>query len=119
MLLVGVKLNNSLDESEEFAIDIGSLVFKDRIPIEKSQHAENLTEIAGELLIAHYTHFLGKDGAINFKNSIESEINVFLNSVIDYYIDNAEDEVNTTLSNDNISDEENKILNKMKDMFKK
>ena len=116
VLLVGVKLNDSSTDNEEYAIDIASLVFKDRVPFPKTKHHENLTEIAGELLIAHYSHFLGKDGAMDFKNSIESEINTFLRSVIDYYIQNADNEVNTTIGENNLSDEEKNIIDQMNNM---
>ena len=42
VLLVGVKLNSSLDDSDDYAIDIATLVFKDRVPIAKSNNAKNL-----------------------------------------------------------------------------
>jgi hypothetical protein len=118
VLLVGVILNDSPKSNDEYAIDIASFVFKDRVPLPKNQHSENLIEIAGELLIAHYTHFLGLDGAVDFKNSIESEMSTFLTSVLDYYIENAENEVNSTLGNDNLSDEEKRIIDEMNNMPK-
>ena len=116
VLLVGVKLNGAVEDNDDYAIDIASFVFKDRVPFPKSKHNEFAKEIVGELLIAHYTHFLGKNGAVDFKNSIESETNTFLTSVLDYYIENAENEVNFTLGNNNLSDEEKSIIDEMNDM---
>ena len=48
--------------------------------------------------------------------SIESEINTFLRSVIDYYIHNADNEVNTTIGENNLSDEEKNIIDQMNNM---
>lgn len=118
VLLVGVILNDPLNGKDEYAIDIASFVFKDRVPLPKNQHSEHLVEIAGELLIAHYTHFLGLDGAVGFKHSIESEMNTFLTTVLDYYIANAENEVNSTLGNEHLSAEEKRIREEMNNMFK-
>jgi hypothetical protein len=118
VLLVGVKLNGAFEDTDDYAVDIASFVFKDRVPFPKNKHNELAKEIVGELLIAHYTHFLGKNGAVDFKNSIESETNTFLTSVLDYYIENAENEVNSTIGNDNLSDEEKRIINEINNMSK-
>jgi hypothetical protein len=95
LLLAGVKLNAFDQEFSEHAIDIATLIFKDRVPIPRAEHLENYSEIAGELLLAHFTVFLGKEGAQPFKDSIESELNKFLSSVLDYYIENAEELVDS------------------------
>jgi hypothetical protein len=36
-------------------------------------------------------------GAVEFKNSIQSDLNVFLSSVLDFYIEHAEEWVNAIL----------------------
>lgn len=113
VLLSGVILDDTLEETDEYAMDIASFVFKDRVPIPLSQHNENLTEIAGELLIGHFTVFLGENGGLTFKKAIESKTNTFITSVIDYYIENADNEVKSTIEGLNSSDEVENIVDEM------
>ncbi|MDA9182532.1 hypothetical protein N9O51_05005 [Saprospiraceae bacterium] len=95
VLMVGVLLNDSLEHTDEYAWDVGSFVYRDSIPLDTT-----LNDVGENLLLAHFAHFLGNNG-VDFKNSIESEMNLFLSSSLDFYIENAENEVNCMLGNDN------------------
>jgi hypothetical protein len=97
ILFAGVQLNPSFDDSDDHYVEVASLIFKDRVPIPAAEHFENYSEIAGELLLAHFTQFLGKNGSVEFKNSIQSDLNVFLSSVLDFYIEHADAWVNAIL----------------------
>ena len=116
VLFAGVNLSETRDDPNAFAIDVASMTFKDRVPINQSEHAKNLYQIAGNLLLAHFAHFLGLDGGEEFKGYIDKETNSYLLSVVDHFINNKEDEVNITLS-DNDSKEVNDIADEMNKMF--
>lgn len=107
VLLVGVKLN--ADDSVDYAIDLASFVYKDRVPLRLDEHQENFSEIVGELLLAHFTHFLGNDDVSEFKSFVEESNSKLLISVIDFYEKNIEQEINQTLSDEQMTDEEKRI----------
>ena len=83
VLIVGVKLD--CDDSDDYAEDVATFVFKDRVPIPESEHQENYSEIAGELLLAHFTHFLGKGNVSEFKSFVDESNSELLMSVVDFY----------------------------------
>jgi hypothetical protein len=113
ILIVGVKLDS--DDSDEFAEDIASFVFKDRVPISESEHQENYSEIAGELLLAHFTHFIGEDNVSDFKSFVNETNSELLISVVDFYANNFEQEIKQTLQD--ATDEEKRIINEMNNLF--
>lgn len=113
VLIVRVKLD--LDDSEDFAEDVASFVFKDRVPIAESEQQENYSEIAGELLLAHFTHFIGNGNVSEFKSFVEESNSKLLISVVDFYAKNVENEINQTLKED--TDEEKKIIDAMNKLF--
>jgi hypothetical protein len=113
ILIVRVKLD--LDDSEDFAEDVASFVFKDRVPITESEHQENYSEIAGELLLAHFTHFIGNSNVSEFKSFVDESDSELLISIVDFYAKNVENEINQTLKED--SDEEKKIVDEMNKSF--
>lgn len=115
VLLVGVKLD--MNDSEDYAIDVASFVFKDRVPINKEEHQENSAKIAGELLLAHFTHFLGDDEIPEFKSFIEESDSKLLISVIDFYSQNVQQEISQTLEQKEISEEEKRISDEMDKLF--
>lgn len=95
VLVVGVKLHE--DPSDDHVIDIASFVRKDNVPVDSSVD-KYLSAIVTELLIAHFTHFLGTDGVSDFKPCIEESSSEILKSVFDYYEKNAAEEVRQTLA---------------------
>lgn len=109
ILIVRVKLD--CDDSDDFAEDVASLVFKDRVPISESEHHENYSEIAGELLLAHFAHFLGEGNVSDFKSFVEESNSELLISVVDFYAKNVEQEIKQTLKE--ATDEEKKIIDEM------
>jgi len=115
VLIVGVKLD--LDDSEDFANDVASFVFKDRVPIAESRHQENYGDIAGELLIAHFTHFLGTDDISAFKPFLDESNSDLLKDAIHFYAENYEKEIKQTLRQ--ISDEEKRIVDEMNKLLGK
>jgi len=115
LLLVGVSLN--ADDSEDYAVDVAALVFKDRVPMSQKEQEENLAEIAGELLIAHYTHFLDKEEIAEFKTCVQESNKKLLISVINFFEENFEEEVNQTLKDDKLTDEEQRISDEMDKFF--
>ena len=56
VLFAGVNLNETRDDPNAFAIDVASMTFKDRVPINQSEHAENHIKYCN-LLLAHFAHF--------------------------------------------------------------
>ena len=113
VLIVGVKLDS--DDSDDFAEDVASFVFKDRVPISESAHQENYSEIAGELLLAHFTHFLGKDDVSEFRSFVNESNSELLKSVVDFYVKNLEQEINQPLSE--VTDEEKRIIDEMNNLL--
>lgn len=114
VLIVGVKLD--LDDSEDFADDVASFVFKDRVPIMESEHQENYGEIAGELLIAHFTHFLGRGDVSEFKSFVDESNSDLLKSAVDFYAKNFDNEINHTLKE--TSDEQKRIVDEMNKLLR-
>lgn len=113
VLIVRVKLDS--DDSDDFAEDVASFVFKDRVPISESAHQENYSEIGGELLLAHFTHFLGKDDVSKFRSFVNESNSELLKSVFDFYAKNVEQEINQTLSE--ATDEEKRIIDEMNNLL--
>lgn len=109
VLIVGVKLDS--DDSDEFAEDVASFVFKDRVPIPESTHKENYSQIAGELLLAHFTHFIAEDNVSEFKSFVNESNSRILISVVDYYANNVQQEIRQTLKD--ATDEEKRIIDEM------
>jgi hypothetical protein len=97
-LVVGVKLNQ--DNAEDYAFDVAAFVRRDSIPPGRSEEVVYLNDVADELLIAHFTHFLGTNGVSDFKPYIKESGNDILMKVFDFYEKNAAEEVQQTLSDD-------------------
>ncbi len=100
LLIAGVKLNESHSNKSDYTKDIATLVFKDRVPYELR---DDDAEISGDLLLAHFTQFIGLTDETEFRAAINNEPNKFISSVIDYYFENQDDEYYTI--NDNLEDE--------------
>jgi hypothetical protein len=98
---------------EDYAIDVASMIFKDRVPIDRNIQHENYSEIAGELMLAHFTHFLGKDEVEEFKSFVEESDSNFLKSVFDFYEKNFEQEIKQILGDIQMTDEEKSIIDEM------
>jgi hypothetical protein len=108
-----VRVNLDWDDSEDFAEDIASLVFKDRVPMDESKHQENYIEIAGELLLAHFTYFIGDVNVSEFKSFVDESNSELLRSVVDFYSKNVDQEIKQTLQEVILTDEEKRIIDEM------
>ncbi|MCE2789752.1 MAG: hypothetical protein LW630_07560 [Saprospiraceae bacterium] len=97
-LVIGVKLHE--DPSDDHAFDLAAFVRKDSIPPGRSEEVVYLNDVADELLIAHFTHFLGTDNIDEFKPCIEDTESDILKKAFEYYEQNAAEEVKQTLSDD-------------------
>jgi hypothetical protein len=118
VLLVGVKLNaddnedyaiDNTDNNEDYAMDVASFVFKDRIATKSDNPQEQLNEIIKELLLAHFAHFIGNDDVSEFKSFIKESNSKILISVMNFYEKNFEQEINQTLGDHQMTDEEKEI----------
>jgi len=68
-------------------------------------------------LIAHYTHFLDKEEIAEFKACVEESEKKLLISVINFFEENYEKEVNQTLKDEKLTDEEQRISDEMDKFF--
>ena len=100
LLIAGVNLNSQIIDDSHFIKDIATLVFRDRVPFELR---DDDAEISGDLLLAHFTQFIGLTNESEFRNAITNNPNNFISSVIDYYFENQDDEYYTI--NDTLDDE--------------
>jgi hypothetical protein len=118
VLLVGVKLNANYsegcaidyaDDNEDYTVDVASFVFKDRIATKSDNPPEQLKEIIKELLLAHFAHFIGNNDISEFKSFIKKSKSKLLISVMNFYEKNFEQEINQTLGDHQMTDEEKEI----------
>lgn len=104
LLIAGVKLNESElepeKEQEDFLKEIASFVFIDRVPYNLRY---NDAEIAGDLLLAHFTQFIGLRKETDFRSGITIKPNNFISSVLDFYFKNQQEEFKSI--NDIIEDD--------------